>query len=55
MVSQIISKLIVLFMLISLYMLITKIGERKKKQALIWTLLFLLPVAVLIILYNVYK
>jgi|Cm1ome_4_1110797.scaffolds.fasta_scaffold88706_1 hypothetical protein len=55
MVARLISQFITLLMLVSIYMCIRSIGRRDKKQAIIWGILFLLPViflAVLLIIFG---
>ena len=54
MLSQIISRLMMLFMLICIYMAITNLAEKKKKKAAVWGVLFLLPIIFLIVLVIIY-
>ena len=51
MISQIISKLIVLFMLIALTMMIWSLEKKDKKKAVVWGILFALPLIALIVLF----
>jgi len=51
--SQIISKLIVLFMLICIYNCTAGIGKKDRKRALIWGALFLLTAAGIYVLYRI--
>jgi len=54
-VAQIISKLIVLFMLICIYNCTSGIGQKDKKRALIWGGLLLLTAGGLFVLYLIAK
>jgi len=51
--SQIISRLIVLFMLICIYNFTAGIGKKERKRALIWGALFLLTGIGIYVLYRV--
>lgn len=53
MISSIISRLIVLFMLICIYNCTAGIGKKDKKRALIWGALFLLTGTVIYVLYRI--
>ena len=53
MISEIISKLIVLFMLICIYNCTTGIGKKDKKRAVIWGALLLLTGLGIYILYRI--
>ncbi|MBQ9808243.1 MAG: hypothetical protein IJM55_05195 [Ruminococcus sp.] len=54
MLARLISQLITLLMLVSIYMFIRSASQKKKKQMLIWGILFLLPVIFLIVLVIIY-
>ena len=53
MISEIISRLIVLFMLICIYNCTAGIGKKDKKRALIWGALFLLTGISIYLLYRI--
>jgi hypothetical protein len=53
MISEIISRLIVLFMLICIYNCTAGIGKKDKKRALIWGALFLLTGISIYVLYRI--
>lgn len=50
MLSEIISKLTALYLICTLYMMIESISHKKKKKAVIWGILFILPIAAVIVL-----
>ena len=53
MISQIISRLIVLFMLICIYNIMSGAGKKDKKRVLIWSGLFLLTCGAIAVLYLI--
>ncbi|NLT09542.1 MAG: hypothetical protein GXY08_08580 [Ruminococcus sp.] len=54
MLATLISQLITIVMLVSIYMCIRSIGRKEKKQAAIWGIVFLVPVVFLIVLLVIY-